>query len=238
VANQNQTSNWSVHRVAQRQGQRFSLAYDGGDSFSNAARRDVVLNLRGPSVAVARRSIHDRPSSTHRPMFDYDKVLGDAIFEYCRQRLIEDPVPLDYGSLLEYDESATRRPHNRTGPGPVEALEFFRRELAPSVISTDSPAFLAFIPNAQRRTRCSLTWSCACSGLNGTSWLESAGVVRAENQALSFLAERAGMANYRGRLFHLRGVRRQSFGPDRGPMRWSSPAPRPRPVTTARRDER
>ena len=134
-------------------------------------------------------------------MFEYDKVLGDAIFEYCRQRLIEDPVPLDFGSLLEYDDSRLDGLITRDGVDPVQALEFFRRELAPSVISTDSPAFLAFIPSAPTKNSLLFDMVVACSGLNGTSWLESAGVVRAENQALAFLAERAGMAEAAGGCF-------------------------------------
>jgi glutamate/tyrosine decarboxylase-like PLP-dependent enzyme len=41
----------------------------------------------------------------------------------------------------------------------------------------------------------------ACSGLNGTSWLESAGVVIAENQALEFLAATVGMPEGSGGAF-------------------------------------
>jgi glutamate/tyrosine decarboxylase-like PLP-dependent enzyme len=39
------------------------------------------------------------------------------------------------------------------------------------------------------------------SGLNGTSWLESAGAVICENQALSFLADRAGLPEGSGGCF-------------------------------------
>ena len=41
----------------------------------------------------------------------------------------------------------------------------------------------------------------ACSGLNGTSWLESAGAVVLENQALEYLADQAGMPAGSGGAF-------------------------------------
>ena len=81
-------------------------------------------------------------------MFEYDATLADEVFDYCRDRLSMDPVPLDFGSL------------NATAPGDMkgfirpeghdadEILEFFKNDLAPAVVSIDSPGFLAFIPNA------------------------------------------------------------------------------------------
>jgi glutamate/tyrosine decarboxylase-like PLP-dependent enzyme len=69
------------------------------------------------------------------------------------------------------------------------------------VVSIDSPRFLAFIPNAPTKNSLLFDMVVACSGLNGTSWLESAGVVVAENQALEFLAARAGMPAGSGGAF-------------------------------------
>src|ERR1019366_2808382 len=82
---------------------------------------------------------------------------------------------------------------NEQGHPSQEILEFFREELAPAVVSIDAPNFLAFIPNAPTKNALLFDMVVACSGLNGTSWLESAGVVVAENQALAFLADLAGM---------------------------------------------
>jgi glutamate/tyrosine decarboxylase-like PLP-dependent enzyme len=69
------------------------------------------------------------------------------------------------------------------------------------VVSIDSPGFLAFIPNAPTKNSLLFDMVVACSGLNGTSWLESAGVVVAENQALEFLAQLAGMPEGSGGAF-------------------------------------
>ena len=37
-------------------------------------------------------------------MFDYDADLAEAVFDYCRERLSMDPVPLDYGSQMDIPE--------------------------------------------------------------------------------------------------------------------------------------
>ncbi len=135
------------------------------------------------------------------PMFEYDATLADEVFDYCRDRLSMDPVPLDYGSLnvtAPGDMKGFIRPE---GHDPDEILEFFKNELAPSVVSIDSPGFLAFIPNAPTKNSLLFDMVVACSGLNGTSWLESSGVVLAENLALAYLAELAGMPEGSGGAF-------------------------------------
>ncbi|HQU00788.1 MAG TPA: hypothetical protein PLG60_09820, partial [Acidimicrobiales bacterium] len=81
-------------------------------------------------------------------MFNYDEELGEAVFAYCRERLSMDPVPLDFGSAFDIDDERIRELITRDGREPVEVLEHFRHDLAPAVVSIDSPGFLAFIPNA------------------------------------------------------------------------------------------
>ena len=109
-------------------------------------------------------------------MFEYDSVLGDAVFEYCRDRL-SNPVPLDFGSLVAVPAKDLEGLINPAGNDPEKILRFFEEKLAPSVVSIDSPGFLAFIPNAPTKNSLLFDMVVACSGLNGTSWLESAGVV-------------------------------------------------------------
>jgi glutamate/tyrosine decarboxylase-like PLP-dependent enzyme len=60
---------------------------------------------------------------------------------------------------------------------------------------------LAFIPNAPTKNSLLFDMVVACSGLNGTSWLESSGVVVAENQALEFIADTAGLPAGSGGAF-------------------------------------
>ncbi len=126
-------------------------------------------------------------------MFDFDAELADKVFTYCRERLEMEPVPLDFGSLMDIPRDKIDGLITLEGRDADEILELFRDTLAPAVVSIDSPGFLAFIPNAPTKNSLLFDMVVACSGLNGTSWLESSGVVVAENQALAFLADTAGL---------------------------------------------
>lgn len=134
-------------------------------------------------------------------MFRFDEKLGDAVFDYCRERLALDPVPLDFGSQLAIAPEVLDGLIRPEGRRPEDVLELFREHLAPAVVSIDSPGFLAFIPNAPTKNSLLFDMVVACSGLNGTSWLESSGVVVAENQALAFLADQAGLPQGSGGAF-------------------------------------
>jgi aromatic-L-amino-acid decarboxylase len=134
-------------------------------------------------------------------MFEYNAELTDEVFDYCRDRLSMDPVPLDFGSLHAVAPESLDGFIRPEGHDPEKILEFFKHSLAPAVVSIDSPGFLAFIPNAPTKSSLLFDMVVACSGLNGTSWLESSGVVLAENQALEYLADLAGMPAGSGGAF-------------------------------------
>ena len=134
-------------------------------------------------------------------MFTYDEKISEAIFTYCRERLAMDPVPLDYGSLDPSPLPSLDGLISPEGNNPEEILNLFTKQLAEAVVSADSPGFLAFIPNAPTKNSLLFDMVVACSGLNGTSWLESAGAVLAENQALEFLSHRAGLPQGSGGAF-------------------------------------
>jgi len=135
------------------------------------------------------------------PMFTYDPAMGEAIFEYCRNRLSLDPVPLDYGAITGDPAAPIEGILNEHGNDPMKVLEIFADQLATAIVSIDSPRFLAFIPNAPTKASLLFDMVVSCSSLNGTSFLESAGAVVAENQLLAFLAERAGMPEGSGGTF-------------------------------------
>jgi len=139
------------------------------------------------------------------PMFELDPELTEAIFQYCRSRMSED-APLDYGSHGLTPMPSLEGMIEAKGQDARKILDFFISELAERVISIDSPAFLAFIPNAPTKNSRLFDMVIAASALNGTSWLESAGAVAAENQALSFLAQRAGMPASSGGMFATGGT--------------------------------
>jgi glutamate/tyrosine decarboxylase-like PLP-dependent enzyme len=134
------------------------------------------------------------------PMFQLDKELAEAIFRYCRERLEMD-APLDFGSHADSPPPSLEGLITAGGRDAIDTLQFFTDELAHRVVSIDSPGFLAFIPNAPTMNSRLFDMVVAASALNGTSWLESAGAVVAENQALAFLAERAGLPAGSGGAF-------------------------------------
>ena len=80
-------------------------------------------------------------------------------------------------------------------------LQLFIDRLSTAVVSCDSPRFLSFIPAAPTKASLLFDMFVSCSSLHGTSWLEAAGVVVAENQALGVLAAQAGLPEGAGGCF-------------------------------------
>ncbi|HUZ08597.1 MAG TPA: pyridoxal-dependent decarboxylase [Acidimicrobiales bacterium] len=136
------------------------------------------------------------------PMFSYDAHLTDLVFDYCRDRLALDPVSLDFGGATGTAlDAALAGLLGEEGHDPEQLLELFAQSLATAVISCDSPRFLSFIPAAPTKAALLFDMIVSCSSLNGTSWLEAAGAVAAENQALHLLAGLAGFPEHAGGCF-------------------------------------
>jgi glutamate/tyrosine decarboxylase-like PLP-dependent enzyme len=136
-----------------------------------------------------------------RAMYRLDPAMLEMIFSYCRARLAADPVPLDLPgdkARLEAALDGLIRPEGRS---PESVLNLFATELAPAVISIDSPRFLSFIPAAPTKASLLFDMVVSCSSLQGTSWLEAAGAIAAENQTLRVLADLAGLPPEAGGCF-------------------------------------
>ncbi|HTZ09039.1 MAG TPA: pyridoxal-dependent decarboxylase [Acidimicrobiales bacterium] len=134
------------------------------------------------------------------PMFVYDPHMTDLIVDYCRRRLAVDPVPLDFGGTERFGTLLDGL-LGEEGHDPEAVLALFGDHLARGVVSCDSPRFLSFIPAAPTKAALLFDMVVSCSSLQGTSWLEAAGAVVAENQALAFLAELAGLPPGAGGCF-------------------------------------
>jgi glutamate/tyrosine decarboxylase-like PLP-dependent enzyme len=135
------------------------------------------------------------------PMFVYDEAMAEAVFDYCRWRLSLEPVPLDRTVPRATLETVFSGLVTAEGKDPVEILSIFTDQVVTSVISCDSPRFLAFVPAAPTKASLLFDMVVSASCLQGTSWIEAAGTVIAENQVLSFLAELAGMPPSSGGCF-------------------------------------
>ena len=84
---------------------------------------------------------------------------------------------------------------------PREVLDVYVDHLADTIMSADSPRFLAFIPAAPTKAALLFDMVVSAASLQGCSWLEAAGAVMAENQALGVLADVAGMPASAGGVF-------------------------------------
>lgn len=135
------------------------------------------------------------------PMFELDEHMVELIFDYCRRRLELDPVPLDFGGERESFHELLSGLIGESGNDPGAVLGLFADHLATAVISCDSPRFLSFIPAAPTKAALLFDMIVSCSSLQGTSWLEAAGAVAAENQVLEFLADLAGLPPRAGGCF-------------------------------------
>jgi len=125
-----------------------------------------------------------------------------SVLAYAENRLRLDPVPLDRGSQDPAELDAAMKgllgdePHD-----PDQVLGVYTSVMAPAVISTDSPRFLGFIPAAPTKASLLFDMLISCASIQGTSWLEAAGVIHAENQALRLIADRAGLPESAGGCF-------------------------------------
>ncbi|NBV81901.1 MAG: aminotransferase class V-fold PLP-dependent enzyme [Actinobacteria bacterium] len=148
-------------------------------------------NGTGPSCSSATTPNHDEDS----------QKLADAIIKYAVDRVRLDPPPLDAPkplSVLRREVGETITPE---GLGAMKALEIFTEKLAPSCISVDHPLFLSFVPGAPTESSVLFDLVVAASNIYGGSWLEGAGAVYAENQALQWLIDLAGLPDTAGGVF-------------------------------------
>ena len=136
-------------------------------------------------------------------MHEFDEeidALAAKILEYSLVRLKNDP-PLDGPWSYEELYEAVGETITRDGIGGEAALTIFKEVLAPACISTDHPRNLAFIPSAPTESANLFDLVVGASALYGGSWLEGAGAVFAENQALKWISGLAGLPASAGGVF-------------------------------------
>ncbi len=138
---------------------------------------------------------------TSHGMFDYDEDMTDLVMAYCKERLALNPVPLDFGGQAPALSSVLTGLMRPEGNDAADVLRLFVDRLATAVVSCDSPRFLSFIPAAPTKAALLFDMFVSCSSLHGTSWLEAAGAVVAENQALDVIARTAGLPSGAGGCF-------------------------------------
>lgn len=112
-----------------------------------------------------------------------------------------DPPTLDHPLPQETLESLAGQTITEEGLGGARALELFIDTLAPACISEDHPRYLAFVPTAPSEVSTLFDLVVGASNICASSWLEGAGAVYAENQALRWIADIAGFPEQAGGVF-------------------------------------
>jgi glutamate/tyrosine decarboxylase-like PLP-dependent enzyme len=128
------------------------------------------------------------------------EVLTQAIVRYAVDRVRMEP-PLDGPRTQAELQAMAGSTISEHGLGALEALRVFGDVLAPACISSDHPRFLSFVPAAPTEASVLFDLVVGASSIYGGSWLEGGGAVFAENQALRWIADLAGMPAAAGGVF-------------------------------------
>jgi glutamate/tyrosine decarboxylase-like PLP-dependent enzyme len=162
---------------------------------------------------------------------DETERLAQAIVRLALDRMRMEP-PLDGPAPIEELDKRVGKTVTAAGLGEEAALRVWTDVLSPATMSVDHPRYLAFIPGAPTEASLLFDLLVGVQSMYGGSWLESAGAVYAENQALRWLADLAGLPAGAGGCFVQGGTtgnlsalvaarhraREQRNGPE--PTRW------------------
>jgi glutamate/tyrosine decarboxylase-like PLP-dependent enzyme len=137
-------------------------------------------------------------------MHSHDRAteeLTEAVLRYAVDRVRLDPPPLDRPRTPHQLRDAAGPTITSGGIGGLEALRVFEEVLAPACISVDHPRFLSFVPAAPTEASILFDLVVGASSVYAGSWLEGAGAVHAENEALRWIADLAGLPAGAGGVF-------------------------------------
>lgn len=140
------------------------------------------------------------PRSMH--IYNADtEALADEIVAYARWRTRLDPIPLDHPRTAEELAAACGPTVSPEGIGGTEALRLFADVLAPACLSVDYTRYLSFVPAAPTEAAVLFDLVVGAFSIYGGSWIEGAGAVHAENEALRWLADLCGLDDTAGGVF-------------------------------------
>ena len=135
----------------------------------------------------------------HRFTADSER-LAERIVAASLDRLRMEP-PLDGPRSAEELFAAAGQTITPEGIGGEHALRLWTEVLGTACISVDHPRFLAFVPGAPTEASTMFDLLVSASSVYAGTWLEGAGAAFAENQALRWIADLAGMPTGAGGTF-------------------------------------
>ena len=131
---------------------------------------------------------------------DETEEMARALVAYARNRIAA-AQPLDNVVAAGELDRRAGATVTSSGIGWEEALRLWGEVLAPATISTDHPAALAFVPGAPTKASVLFDLIVGASSTIAAGWIDGAGAIWAENQALAWLASAAGMPASAGGVF-------------------------------------
>lgn len=134
-------------------------------------------------------------------MHVFDPRMTELFFDAVRERLALPEAPVDGLGDRRQLEEVVAGLITEEGRPAEEVLALYTNHLADTVLSADSPRFHAFIPAAPTKAALLFDMLVSASSLQACSWMEAAGAVIAENQALRVMADLAGMPPSAGGVF-------------------------------------
>jgi glutamate/tyrosine decarboxylase-like PLP-dependent enzyme len=140
------------------------------------------------------------PAAMHRYGGETERVAADVV-AYVRDRLQSPSRPFSTPPTAGELEAAAGETVTEDGIGGEAALRLFADVLAPTAQPVESPSFFAYIPTAPTLAARLFDMVVAATPMYAGSWRSAAGAVYAENQALRWLADLAGMPATAGGCF-------------------------------------
>jgi len=124
-----------------------------------------------------------------------------TVLSHTIGRLSMNPPTLDYPKSVDFFEKNAPSLISEKGNSIETVFDQFKDTLEESIISVDSPRYLAFIPAAPTKASMIFDLVVSAGSLCGVSWQEASGAVWAENQVIRWIADLVGFPEDAGGCF-------------------------------------
>jgi glutamate/tyrosine decarboxylase-like PLP-dependent enzyme len=132
---------------------------------------------------------------------DTIEALADEVIAFARERIALHPIPLGAPRTEAELFADCGQTITEDGIGGSEAMRLFADVLHPASLSVDYERYLSFVPAAPTEAAVLFDLVVGASSIYGGSWLEGAGAVFAENQALAWLVSLVDLPEAAGGVF-------------------------------------
>lgn len=115
------------------------------------------------------------------------------VMKYAINRITNDSPVLGHPLTEKYLKEQVGETITPKGIGGEEAFRIWREILVKATVPIDHPRHLAFVPASPTRAAIMFDLVTSASSIHGAYWMEGAGAIFAENQAMEWLVSLTGM---------------------------------------------